>query len=241
MADDPYSILGLEWGASQRAIRTAFRRLAVRYHPDRNPGDQGARFKLISAAYQRLKESGWSLPRPVPPSAEDAHQAQQDEPPVPPSRWSDGTPIHYPSAEDAMPRRHEPDRPPGFLRRRFVVILLVGVATSYGAYLADTVGEATMTVRGAVIDALEGQLPQDTRVGRSTVTAHQILIATPSKTFWWTGTIPVGSGVAVHLVEGRFSRYWYIQEVEPSATADFNDALDELNETMKRIDEELER
>jgi hypothetical protein len=123
--------------------------------------------------------------------------------------------------------------------KRVVAIVLVGAAALYGAYLADTVGEASITVRGVVTKALDGQLPQDTRVGRRTVTTHQILIAVPGKTFWWNEELPVGSGVAVHLVEGRFSHHWYVQKVEPSAIADFNDALDDFNETVKRIRDEL--
>jgi hypothetical protein len=122
VADDPYSILGLEWGASQRAIRTAFRRLAIRYHPDRSPGDNGARFKLISAAYQRLKEANWSLPRSSAASfGESDHGKRHDPPPAKPTRWPDGTPIYYPSAEDAVPRPRKATRPPRFVRLGVVV------------------------------------------------------------------------------------------------------------------------
>jgi len=106
VADDPYSVLGLPWGASPRAIRAAFRKLASVHHPDRNRGDPKAeaRFKLISAAYQRLKESGWALPdppspSPSPPAAADDHAAPEAAY-VRPQRWPDGRPIHYPSAEE---------------------------------------------------------------------------------------------------------------------------------------------
>jgi curved DNA-binding protein CbpA len=55
-------------GASERAIRSAFRKLALTDHPDRNPGGPRAaeRFKLASAAYRRLKEAGWYVRVPAP-------------------------------------------------------------------------------------------------------------------------------------------------------------------------------
>ena len=100
MEVDPYAVLGLSWGASQTSVKRAFRKLAFRYHPDRNPTDSAAaiRFKLISAAYQRLKESGWSLPRPTPQPAESRTTRGQSE--ARPDYWPDGEPIHYPTAEE---------------------------------------------------------------------------------------------------------------------------------------------
>jgi molecular chaperone DnaJ len=55
---DPYEVLGLERGASADEVKSAFRRLAQRFHPDKNPGDEGAqqRFKEINAAYQILSD-----------------------------------------------------------------------------------------------------------------------------------------------------------------------------------------
>jgi curved DNA-binding protein CbpA len=54
--DDPYAVLGVARDASQRDVRRSFRRLALKLHPDRNPGDPGAeaRFKQVNAAYQIL-------------------------------------------------------------------------------------------------------------------------------------------------------------------------------------------
>src|SRR5438093_8208440 len=50
---DPYKVLGVDRKASQDEIKKAYRKLARRYHPDRNPDDQKAeeRFKEIQAAY----------------------------------------------------------------------------------------------------------------------------------------------------------------------------------------------
>lgn len=53
---DFYQILGLDEKASEEQIKTAFRKLAKTYHPDRNPGDKEAeeRFKEINEAYDVL-------------------------------------------------------------------------------------------------------------------------------------------------------------------------------------------
>ncbi len=55
---DPYKVLGVERNASQEEIKKAYRRLARRYHPDRNPGDKQAeeRFKEIQEAYSILSD-----------------------------------------------------------------------------------------------------------------------------------------------------------------------------------------
>ncbi len=53
---DLYVVLGLAQGASERDIKRAYRRLARRFHPDINPGDQAAevRFRQILEAYETL-------------------------------------------------------------------------------------------------------------------------------------------------------------------------------------------
>jgi DnaJ-class molecular chaperone len=53
---DPYEILGVSRNATQEQIKQAYRRLAKRHHPDRNPGDKSAeqRFKEVHAAYEVL-------------------------------------------------------------------------------------------------------------------------------------------------------------------------------------------
>ena len=56
---DLYGVLEVEPGASQRQIRSAYRRLARAYHPDRNADpDAAERFKAAAEAYAVLSDAG---------------------------------------------------------------------------------------------------------------------------------------------------------------------------------------
>ncbi|MDI9471307.1 MAG: molecular chaperone DnaJ [Tissierellia bacterium] len=55
---DYYDVLGVERGADEKALKSAYRKLAMKYHPDKNPGDKKAEatFKEINEAYEVLTD-----------------------------------------------------------------------------------------------------------------------------------------------------------------------------------------
>ena len=55
---DYYEVLGVERGAAEADVKKAYRRLAMKHHPDRNPGDAAAeeKFKEASEAYEVLSD-----------------------------------------------------------------------------------------------------------------------------------------------------------------------------------------
>jgi molecular chaperone DnaJ len=55
---DFYEILGVSRDASERDVKKAYKRLAMKYHPDRNPGDESAadKFKEVKEAYEVLTD-----------------------------------------------------------------------------------------------------------------------------------------------------------------------------------------
>lgn len=68
---DCYRVLELKNGASLEEVKTAYRRLALQYHPDTNPGDRYAQEKFVQLheAYKTLMEVARSTSDPLPTSA----------------------------------------------------------------------------------------------------------------------------------------------------------------------------
>ncbi len=114
---DYYRLLGVARSATVLEIRKAYRSLVLRYHPDRNPGNQEAedRFKAISEAYRVLSHdtsrfkydiltAGQDVPRVPRPAAS----------PAPPKPHAQAKPQPQPApktAPKAAPK-HEPDSQP---------------------------------------------------------------------------------------------------------------------------------
>ncbi|MCH7729637.1 MAG: DnaJ domain-containing protein, partial [Planctomycetes bacterium] len=55
---DYYQVLGVDHNASEREISTAYRKLAIKYHPDSHPDDEQAtgKFKEAAEAYEVLSD-----------------------------------------------------------------------------------------------------------------------------------------------------------------------------------------
>ena len=69
---DYYKILGVEKNASADEIKRAYKKVAIKYHPDRNPGDKEAEEKFKQAAEAYAADHAGDLPLETPVGEEPA-------------------------------------------------------------------------------------------------------------------------------------------------------------------------
>ena len=65
---DFYEILGIERTANQGQIKSAYRRLAMKFHPDKNPGNEEASEKFKEVSTGNNEHRTISLSRSLPPN-----------------------------------------------------------------------------------------------------------------------------------------------------------------------------
>jgi hypothetical protein len=156
--------LGVSPRAGQAAIRSAFRRLALRHHPDHNPGrpEAAERFHRICIAYEILR--GARAPEPSRPAEPRQRpwsrpwpraRAAPTEPPAPrPEKWPSGAAIHYPTPEEIAAL----DAPRTAGTRRGAIIFLLALASILGLLMFL---EAMSGRPPEPLDPLRSKLRQD--------------------------------------------------------------------------------
>lgn len=81
---NPYSVLGIPNLAPDNIVKAAYRRLAQRYHPDRETGNE-EKFKEIKAAFELIESGTWEPPRPPEPVYTSSFSDPRKRPVTPPT------------------------------------------------------------------------------------------------------------------------------------------------------------
>jgi curved DNA-binding protein CbpA len=183
---DHYEVLGLHSDAPSEVIRAAYRALAAKYHPDRNPGDPGAGLKLkrLNAAFEvlsdpRRKTLYDELTRSPEASDETPSEPPENEPPR--SRVSE-----EPQPEEArseVPR--EEDRPrsnPQAAGPSHVERVATHAARGFGRVAGWLTGAA---LAAAIIAALHGGGDEKPRGDQTSTPATAAPIVASAKQWVW--------------------------------------------------------
>ena len=93
---NPYSVLGVATLAPDDVVKAAYRRLAQRYHPDRETGNE-EKFKEIKAAFELIESGNWTPPAPPEP----VYRSSFSEPKSKAKPWT--PPTRRPTAGEATP------------------------------------------------------------------------------------------------------------------------------------------
>lgn len=121
---DPYQVLGLAPGATATEIKAAFRRLALRYHPDRNPDNATALnlFRAVSEAFTVLSD-------PAQRRAYEAARAEKTQRPARPRAGSrPDRKRSTPKARPADAWKDERFELPGYLSVAILLDLVISIA-----------------------------------------------------------------------------------------------------------------
>ena len=112
MSGDYYEVLGVEVTASADEIKRAYRKAALRHHPDKNQGDEAAnkKFQEISDAYGLLKD-------PKRRAAFDATGSDSGAGPGESSQWGGG------GGGGGNPDGYDPNAPPQWAEEMFESVL----------------------------------------------------------------------------------------------------------------------
>ncbi len=120
-----YEILGIDQSADSKQIKAAYKRLAMEYHPDRNPGNKQAEevFKIVNEAYHTLSD-------PLKKSRHDAHFRPAYT--VPPAEWPQSRTYRTVKKDDNDVRKYyRVDRNYYKMQALAVLVFLVLAGVSY--------------------------------------------------------------------------------------------------------------